>query len=176
MKDGTIILWWEELEAKLRLIPEEAVQCFASYWFPARSREMTKHAIIEQLVDIWMQSGFHMNQVFKEWLDDNNAGCLDDKVCPRPDYKDCVMYLACEAERNDVQHKEKEMVDKMKSLPVNFDGEKVDFLIEQVSLDEGHGDWMKVSLSISAHLPAKEALELVVKLREYYPEINEVLT
>ena len=68
------------------------------------------------------------------------------------------------------------MVDKMKSLPVNIGGEKVDFLVERANLEEGHGDWMKVSLSISAHLPTKESLKLVAKLREYYAPINDVLT
>lgn len=65
-----------------------------------------------------------------------------------------------------------------KPLSVDIQDEKSNFVMRNLDLVpvSNSKDDVEVRVVISTHLSAKEALELVVKLREYYPEINEVLT
>ena len=67
---------------------------------------------------------------------------------------------------------------KRKLLEIGVEGEKFDFMMRKLDLIpvDNKKDEVEVRMVLSTHLPAKDSLELLVKLREYYPEIKEVLT
>ena len=67
---------------------------------------------------------------------------------------------------------------KKKLFEIDIKGKKLDFIMRKLDIipTKNNKDETEVRLTFSTYMSAKESVELLVKLREYYPGIDAVLT